>query len=184
MEKYCIFSIDDQSPLGRNQFIGWFKGMAQAGLLTGELIPLIGYYKGQTEYSYICHTKNMYEIVAAGFIDGQESVMLVSECNKQYARLAYSDGRTEGIGSLKSVNAEEALKHEAWTYRPDMDVYWIAVDGNPDTLPVTTSQVDLTYAQELDFHLQMILDHGVADLNLAFELQRRLHDFFPELGEN
>lgn len=129
--KYVIFAPDDQSPLG----LSILKGMFLANDPVGNLLPLVGCYKGESEWSFICNVTDFENIVLPnGFVNNQESILRVSECNKKYAQLQFHDGRTESIGSLKSVDWEEAQKHDSWTYRPDMDVFWVAVDGNPDTV--------------------------------------------------
>lgn len=130
--KYVIFSIDDQSPMGVLNFLKHFNERDTKG----TVVQCVGSYKGETEWSFLTLWEDFRDHVAFhNFVGGQESVLRISECNKQYAQLLYQDGAEQSLGSLKSVSKEEALKHDAWTYRPDLDVYWIAVQGNPDTVP-------------------------------------------------
>tara|TARA_Y100000296_G_scaffold66371_1_gene78414 strand:+ start:40738 stop:41256 length:519 start_codon:yes stop_codon:yes gene_type:complete len=128
--KYIIAAIDDQSPLGVNQFMGHMTGQK----LVGSVFPCVGSYNGKQEWSFLMDQRDFLEH-ALPFCSGQESILKISECNKQYATLAFRDGTEKGIGSLKSVSQEEALKHASWTYRPDLKLFWIAVNGNPDTIP-------------------------------------------------
>lgn len=130
--KYVIFSIDNEhDPFWRGVLAGMFTA-AQ-----GKLVPCVGSYNGETEHSWLCLRSDYDAIVApTTMMDNQESIMAISECNKQYARLEFLDGRENvGLGSLKSVSAEEAKRHSSWTYRPDIDVYWVSVKENPDTTP-------------------------------------------------
>ena len=131
--KYVIFSIDNQhDAFWRGVLAGMFKGAK------GNLIPCVGSYAGETEFSWLCLREDFDNLIAGtDLIAEQESIMAISECNKQYARLEFLDGERDnvGLGSLKSVGKEEAMQHSGWTYRPDINIYWVAVKGNPDTVP-------------------------------------------------
>ncbi len=103
----------------------------------GNLIVCTGSYKGEVNLSFIC-TKQDYD----NYVDPmlytalQESVLEVTQCNKAYGTLVYlEDGRREGIGCIKAVTQEEAMQHEAWTYRPDLNTFFIAVQDSNDTRP-------------------------------------------------
>lgn len=140
--KYTIFSIDKQSsPIWVNAFVGWFRSFGGVG----EIVPVIGCYKGETEVGFICHSDDFDKYVwGTLWVSQQESVMRVSECNKQYAKLEYGDfgidkelntapvNYMEGLGSLRCVTEEVAKAQDGWTYRPDLGQYWVAVEGNPD----------------------------------------------------
>lgn len=135
--KYVIFSIDNQhDAFWRGVLAGMFKGAK------GNLVPCVGSYEGETEFSWLCLREDFDNLIAGtDLIAEQESIMAISECNKQYARLeflgtnGYAKGAIQSLGSLKPVSKEEAMQHAGWTYRPDIDIYWIAVKGNPDTVP-------------------------------------------------
>lgn len=134
--KYTIFSIDEVNNLHKlAKFTRHIDTQVAMGNLSGSVVTCIGSYKGEIEQSFMMLTAD-YEthVKPHGFTDKQESVLLVSECNKQYADLLFSNGSRLSIGSLKCVTKEEAMKQEAWTYRPDINQYWVAVDGNPDTV--------------------------------------------------
>lgn len=129
--KYTIFAIDAEGI--ESHRILFEKAFADSDATRGNLIPMIGAYKGVEENSYICLTSDFEAFVKPnGYVDLQESVLRVSECNKRYAELLFRDGSREFIGCLKDVPENVARAHDAWSYRPDMGVYWIAVDGNPD----------------------------------------------------
>lgn len=36
---------------------------------------------------------------------------------------------------MKYTIFDRAMEEAGWTYRPDLNIYWINVDGNPDTVP-------------------------------------------------
>jgi hypothetical protein len=66
-------------------------------------------------------------------VQNQESVLLVEDGHhgEMYASLYYmSKGECDGehvyLGLLKSVDKSVALAQDAWTYRPDLNIYWIA----------------------------------------------------------
>jgi len=135
--KYTIFSIDNVSDLhSMAKFLRHVDTLRAMSQLRGNMIQCIGSYKGELEVSFMCRSDDFEAyILNSGYVDNQESILRVSECNKQYAELYFlaEQGRVS-IGSLKSVDKATAMGHDAWTYRPDLNTYWIAVDGNPDTV--------------------------------------------------
>lgn len=111
---------------------------------------MIGSYNGVTEYSYMCREDDFNDFIdAVGIVNKQESVLGVTQCNKAYATLRFRNdtgdfratssaskgGNVLGIGCLKNVPMHEALESDGWTYRPDTNEWYIAVRGNPDTIP-------------------------------------------------
>lgn len=127
-----IWCPDNQSPVFLATIQGLWKGMEPEG----NLVPVIGSYKGDSEFAFICSENDFNEIVVQnGWVDNQESVLIITRCNKQYATLHFHNGDTVGIGSLKQVSQEEALQHDAWTYNPEMNAWFIAVQENPDIVP-------------------------------------------------
>lgn len=60
--------------------------------------------------------------------------MLVASGNKMEVGLEYLNGKRKivDLGCMHEVCREEAMQADAWTYRPDMGVFWIAKKGNPD----------------------------------------------------
>jgi hypothetical protein len=124
--KYTIFSVDHDRA---NAFIDFiFFGPT----LKGNIIYCRGCYKGHEERSYIALTEDFEQHIRHQFCRNQESFLRVSECNKQYARLDYADGRTVFLGSVRRVPEKVARSQDAWTYRPDTKEYWITVQGNPE----------------------------------------------------
>lgn len=132
--KYTIFSVDNHTNLRKYaRFLRYVSELEAMDKLSGNVIPCISSYEGKLEPSFLCLTKDYEEFFKNHTsLKEQECVMQISECNKRYAQLVYPDGSTFHLGCLKDVPAEEAKKKWEWTYRPDMDTYWIAVKGNPD----------------------------------------------------
>jgi hypothetical protein len=131
---YVIFTIDfENNPLRMNVFLNHIAALPR-GEMQGEIIPMLGCYKGQKEHSFICNAQDFdIHIRGTEFIKGQESILHVASGNKMEAYLEYlADGRTEQLGCMHQVPREEALQSEAYTYRPDMNCYWVAKQGNPD----------------------------------------------------
>jgi len=135
--KYTIFSVDEPTNLKEySKFLHYLSVLEATVATKGHIVPCVGSYKGKLEPSFICLTEDWNNHLAdRSWVQNQECVMEVSECNKKYAQLRYQDGSTQYLGCLKSVSAEEACKHTGWTYRPDMDTYWVVVEGNPDHIP-------------------------------------------------
>jgi len=148
--KYTIFSIDGEAD--RNTVATFVMEFKLADKTTGNLVPCEGSYKGVQETSFICLTSDFNNwVLRSGYVLNQESVLRVSECNKKYTTLEYLDKtfypnpekcRDVFLGCMKSVTKEEAYKQDAWTYRADLDQYFIAVAGNNDHYPSLTSEVD------------------------------------------
>lgn len=132
-----IFSIDNENvPLCLAIFKQFFAGLQTEGKAKGNLIPIIGAYKGQTENSFLCKESDFWtHIEPAGFCDNQESILYITECNKKYADLFFlATDETQNLGSMHEVSEAEALASEAYSYRPDKKMFWIAKPGNPDTM--------------------------------------------------
>ena len=126
--KYTIFSVDCDRA---DAFLAFDIGEA-GSTLKGNIIECWGCYKGQREFSFIVLTEDFEKHIRHQFCRNQESFLRISECNKQYARLDYADGRTAFLGSVRRVPEEVARSQDAWTYRPDTNEYWITVQGNPE----------------------------------------------------
>lgn len=131
--KYVIFSIDNHNdPVVYNQFLNMVHNHA---LRKHNVVGCVGAWQGVTERSFIMHRDDFELIVDADWYAGQEAILWVTECNKQYATLEFADGTKRMIGCMKHVSQAEALAQEGWTYRPDQDRYFTVVPGNNDTIP-------------------------------------------------
>lgn len=139
--KYTIFSIDDQaSPTLRQSFEFMFKRDKRT---KGNLIPLSGCYKGVKENSYICLSVDFNSFVQPmGFVANQQSILRMSECNKKYTVLVELSGGAEThLGCMKSVRDWDLSPNQDYSYRPDIDTFFIVVNGNNDHYPCITSGV-------------------------------------------
>lgn len=132
--QYTIFTIDREfDPLTRAQFVGSFHGQEPKG----DMRPILGCYNGTRERSWIVRRDDFDRIVrATHWILRQESVLHVAGGNKMECVLEYlADNRLEPLGCMHEVSEAEAMASPAWSYRPDLGIYWIARRGNPDILP-------------------------------------------------
>ena len=132
---YVIFSIDDAHDLRSIAKFTHFMDVQKAmGRLNGDPKICIGAYKGVLENSFIVTESDFYHhIEGTDYVLGQESILLVEDGHhgEMYASLHYleqgvRDGEHYSLGLLKSVDKSVALEQDAWTYRPDLNTYWIA----------------------------------------------------------
>ena len=130
---YTLFTIDfEHNPLRMNVFNNFLRQCEKTS--DGNFVPIIGCYKGKLENAFICTQSDFNRFIRGTvYIVGQESVLHIASGNKQEAHLEYlADGRRESLGSMHQVTREEAMASDGWTYRPDLDIYWVAKKGNPD----------------------------------------------------
>lgn len=134
---YVIFSIDDVHEVHTlAKFTHTVDVHRVMQRMQGDMKICVGAYKGALETSFI-----MTEYDFAAFIEGseyvlnQESVLLLEDGHRgnTYASLHYlsrgvRDGEHVSLGLLKSVDKSVALMQDAWTYRPDLNIYWITED--------------------------------------------------------
>lgn len=105
------------------------------------------YNHGLLERTYIMHGDVFLHVMDAqsltveagwSFMDDQESILLVTKCNKQYATLFFNpvlDRPNLALGSLCEVPEDEALASGSYTYREDIDCYFVCKHENPDRVP-------------------------------------------------
>ena len=128
---FIIFSVDNEAnPINRAAFVSYIANCDKRG----ACVPVIGCYKGVREFSWIIHKDDFDKYVKnSGFVDNQESFLQVASGNKMETVLLFpASGERVPLGCMHQVDESEALASDAWTYRPDMGVYWIAKSGNPD----------------------------------------------------
>lgn len=132
---YVIFSIDNVHDLHTlAKFLHSMDVHRAMQRTTGEMKICVGSYKGVLETSFIMTEHDFGAFVEASeYVQHQESVLLVEDGHKgaMYASLWYldrglRDGEHYSLGRLKSVDKSVALEQDAWTYRPDLNIYWIA----------------------------------------------------------
>lgn len=155
-----IFTIDfEHNPHRMNVFMNYIADEQRAGRIKGNVIPMLGSYKGVQEHSFIIDRDDyLASISGTRFMAGQETVLHVADGNKMECDIEYlADGRIEHLGCLHQVCKEEAMQSDAWTFRPDMNCYWIAKHGNPDNsyresvaryrFPATDEQIEAVAAE-------------------------------------
>jgi hypothetical protein len=131
MANYVIFSIDNvQDVHALAQFSHHLDMKRAMQKLSGNVVLAIGSYKGVMEQSFIL-LRDDFDLVVRGtdWIKDQESVLHVEDGYKGvvYGALEYlSTGTTEHIGVMREVSQTEAMLHDGWTYRPDLNKYFIA----------------------------------------------------------
>lgn len=122
---YVIFSVENDLHT-RAKFLRHIDTQRAMGYLKGNMVMCIGAYKGVLEDSFILCVEDFDKFVRnSGYLDNQESVLHVRgmrmHCEFEYL----VSGSKEGSGLLVQVTAQEAFKSDGWTYRPDMNTYWI-----------------------------------------------------------
>ena len=131
---YVIFSIDNESnPMALKAFEGYIHDI-QFDCASDLYTKLVGCYKGQKENAWIWSLEDFNKHLRGRvWIAEQESILHVASGNKMEATLEYLDNTPNvELGCMHQVCRAEALASEAYTYRPDLDIYWVAKHGNPD----------------------------------------------------
>jgi hypothetical protein len=125
---YVIFSIDNSHDLhAKAKFLHYVDTLRAMDKLQGNMDLAIWYYKGVLEPSFVMLEQDFDEFVRyRGFVDNQESVLHVWD-KKMFCELEYlnSTQLDENRCRLHEVSAEEALTSEGFTYRPDLNKYWV-----------------------------------------------------------
>lgn len=97
-----------------------------------DYVQAIGCYKGLGETCFIV-SYNHYELILAlaGMFE-QESILILDEGTRHGLRSAslyyLQSGKTVDMGMLTGASKEYALAQDAYTYRPDMNQYWVCSD--------------------------------------------------------
>jgi hypothetical protein len=131
MANYVIFSIDNVHDVHALAQFSHHLDMKRAmQKLKGNVVLAIGSYKGVMEQSFIL-LRDDFDLVVRGsdWIKEQESILHVEDGHGGvvYGALEYlATGTTEHIGVLREVPQVEAMLHDGWTYRPDLNKYFIA----------------------------------------------------------
>ena len=143
MGEYVIFAIDNDNDLHTNaKFLRYMDEREVMGKTKGKMKLCIGSYKGKLERSYIVRWDDFMEHIAeSGYVDNQESVLILRDgyYGVTYATLKFNSAYNTDwpaefpnvgyddlfLGAFKSIPANEAQYEEAWTYRPDLDTYYV-----------------------------------------------------------
>ena len=138
MGEYVIFAIDNDANLHTNaKFLRYMDEREVMGKTKGKMKLCIGSYKGKLERSYIVRWDDFMEHIAeSGYVDNQESVLFLRDgyYGVTYATLKFNNEQGYShmmrsndlfLGAFKSIPSNEAQYEEAWTYRPDLDTYYV-----------------------------------------------------------
>ena len=143
MGEYVIFAIDNDDNVHTNaKFLRYVDEREVMGKTKGKMKLCIGSYKGKLERSYIMRWDDFMEHIAeSGYVDNQESILILRDgyYGKVYATLKFNSAYNSDwpaefpnvgyddlfLGQFKSIPANEAQYEEAWTYRPDLDTYYV-----------------------------------------------------------
>jgi len=143
MGEYVIFAIDNDDNVHTNaKFLRYVDEREVMGKTKGKMKLCIGSYKGKLERSYIMRWDDFMEHIAeSGYVDKQESILILRDgyYGKVYATLKFNSAYNSDwpaeftnvgyddlfLGEFKSIPAHEAQYEEAWTYRPDLDQYYV-----------------------------------------------------------
>lgn len=126
---YVIFSIDNVTDIHTlAKFLRYMDSLRASQQTTGQMVQCIGCSEGKLEVSFIVNEKDFYGIVLpSGYVQNQDSFLIVfnTPTGSTFAYLHYKDGQETSPVRLKEVSKEVALQSSGWTYRPDLDVYWV-----------------------------------------------------------
>ncbi len=151
---HVIFAIDDcyQSTKHTKAFLDGlterqidYKVMQGRYLMRnhGEYVEEMCFLISETDFDACSYY--LYE-----YIKGQESVLYVTECNKQYATLHYRDYRRdpEHLGCFKDVGQVEAEANGEYTYDAATGRYFICVPNGQSEAPAERDARELWAAIE------------------------------------
>ncbi len=102
---------------------------------------LQGCYKGVEEVSYIVNLEHLRTIKALAMVNNQESILLVLPHFKGLSKAylltqeqgySVTDKGSQFIGYLCGVSKEIAIQQEAYSYRKDLDQYFIVTPNDTD----------------------------------------------------
>lgn len=136
---YIVFSCEQSSAEA-------FNNAAATGFcehfLTKHKIgfqKIVGSYKGTIEQSFIINA-NDFKLITHLLRDNQQETYLYLTNHKHGLRKAYlvpsekplreAESVRHFLGYLRSVSKEEALKQDAWSFRPDLDQFWIVTESD------------------------------------------------------
>jgi hypothetical protein len=143
MGEYVVFAIDNDGDLHTNaKFLRYIDERVAMQKMKGKMKLCIGSYKGKLERSYIVRWDDFMEHIAdSGYVDKQESILILRDgyYGVTYATLKFNSAYNSDwpaefsnvgsddlfLGVFKAIPSNEAQYEEAWTYRPDLDTYYV-----------------------------------------------------------
>jgi len=130
MANYVIFSVDNVQDVRTLAQFSHHLDMKRAMQKTKDSVKTcIGSYKGVMEQSFIM-SRGDFDLVVRGtkWVENQESILHIEDGNagKVYGELEFlADGSRQYLGQVSEVSQDEAMQHDGWTYRPDLNKYFI-----------------------------------------------------------
>jgi hypothetical protein len=123
---YVVFSIDNVNDVHvLAKFLRHVDTARAMNRMQGGIQQCIGMYNGLLEVSFIMREDDFNEHVKPfGFTDNQECVLHIVGSDMQASLVSLTE--VKDIGFYEAVSHEEAANATSWTYRPDMDQYFIA----------------------------------------------------------
>ncbi|AFM54606.1 hypothetical protein P12053L_01 [Celeribacter phage P12053L] len=130
MAQYVIFAIDNDNDLHTvAKFMRHVDTQQALDRMKGTLKHCIGSYNGELETSYIMTFEDFEQHVKkSGYIDNQESILMFEKGHRgvTYGTLVYSGSAKDvPLGVMHAVSKDEAMLCDAWTYRPELDTYYV-----------------------------------------------------------
>lgn len=128
MSTAVIFSIDPKDMYETMKFYRHACDLKAGGKMLGKIIPCLSMYEGELEQSFLVKEADFFRhFFQSQYCMNQDTFMTVSTSGKhQIARI--EDWYTEEVltkGRLEEVTMKKAFKSKGFTYRPDMNAYWI-----------------------------------------------------------
>lgn len=122
---YVLFSIDNVTDThALAKFLRHFDTQVAMGKTKGYLVQCIGSYEGRLELSFICSRKDYVDyVVPFGAVNNQDCVIEIQgdDCYLTDNDLIFSSY----MGIMKQVTKKRAMKSDGWTYRPDLNAYFV-----------------------------------------------------------
>lgn len=129
--RYTLFSIDNDNAENVSKLHSLWNDRIKRGQLQGNLVQCVGKWRNEPEETSFCALSvdfnYMLRHFSRDFFHNQRAVLRVSENNNQEAVLDWLRRPMiqERLGVLRAVDRATAMRSEGWTYRPDLDQYWI-----------------------------------------------------------
>lgn len=91
---------------------------------------LLGSWRNKQEVSYCVPAEFFEQVIEAGYVNGQESILVMGQYNPKGLRAAEivfldADTKAQQAGFIVNVDRENAILNEGWTFDPMSDSYFI-----------------------------------------------------------
>ncbi len=130
MTNYVLFSIDNVTNTHTlAKFLRHMDTQIVMGKTQGYLVQCVGSYKGKMEASFILNEKDYVDhVLPLEFTNKQESVLYLDGDDGWLATSydPFLGEATDILGYMEQVSKKKALKSDGFTYRPDLNAYWVA----------------------------------------------------------